>query len=348
MRDTRMLDCAAEPAMPMRILVAEDDPASRILLRSVLEKWGYSVLVVEDGEAAWDALCREDAPDIAIVDWMMPRLSGVDVCKRLRALTREPVPYVVLLTAKGLKSDVVEALDAGADDYLVKPFDFGELAARVRVAKRSLTTQRELIAARELIRRQATTDLETGALNRSTAVAALARETGRGTAAVALIAVDRYELLEQQLGIVRMEEALRAVVTRLRALLSGRRARPVRDERVHAGHARDCARRGDESGRAGAPGSLPDAVRGRRAEYRSDRERGRHCLGASRGEHCRMAPVFGGHGSVRGQGRRQPGRVVRHRRRPGCCPEREGSKLMYGMVNRAIVDLVVELVVAVA
>jgi len=200
------------------VVIAEDDSASRILLQSLLGKWGYAVTVVDDGKAALNELSGPDAPDIAILDWMMPKLSGIEVAAKLRSNPRTPAPYLILLTAKGQKSDIVEALDAGADDYIIKPFDFGELAARVRVARRSMSLQRELIRAQATIRMQAMTDAGSGALNRAAIVDALARDLERGQSrAVMLAAVDNYKHLEREHGVAPMDGVLRDMVQRVLA-----------------------------------------------------------------------------------------------------------------------------------
>ncbi|HVQ77890.1 MAG TPA: response regulator transcription factor, partial [Candidatus Binatia bacterium] len=128
----------------MKILIAEDDRVSRRLLDANLRNWGHEVLELADGTAAWEAMQRDDAPDLAIVDWMMPGLDGVEICRRARA--RSPVRplYVILLTARTRPEDIVLALDAGADDYVTKPFDAAELRARVGVGIRVVQLQREL------------------------------------------------------------------------------------------------------------------------------------------------------------------------------------------------------------
>src|SRR5437899_496949 len=120
----------------MNILIAEDDPVSRAILEAALRKWGHEVFVTSDGNAAWRVLKEADAPRLAILDWMMPYLDGPDVCRRVRARVRTDPPYLILLTARGEKSDVVAGLDGGADDYITKPFDFDELKARVQVGIR--------------------------------------------------------------------------------------------------------------------------------------------------------------------------------------------------------------------
>ncbi len=128
----------------MRILIAEDDPVSRLLLQATLTKWGYDVLVCVDGLEAWQRLQSADAPELAIMDWMMPGMDGIEICRRLRMGTLSRPVYVLLLTAKGLRKDIVAGLMAGADDYVTKPFDHEELRARVQVGVRIIELQRGL------------------------------------------------------------------------------------------------------------------------------------------------------------------------------------------------------------
>src|ERR1700732_429679 len=120
----------------MKILAAEDNPVFQSMLRSMLTKWGYEVILASDGNQAWSALQEECPPRLAILDWMMPGLDGVEVCRRLRAANREPYVYVLLLTARTDSQDLVEGLDAGADDYLTKPFNAPELRARFGAGRR--------------------------------------------------------------------------------------------------------------------------------------------------------------------------------------------------------------------
>lgn len=128
----------------MKILIAEDDPVSRRLLEATLEKFGYEVVVAADGAEAWTALQRNDAPRLAILDWMMPELDGLEICRRMRKIATATPPYLILLTAKAERGDVVAGLDAGANDYLKKPFDRGELRARLQVAAHVLELQKNL------------------------------------------------------------------------------------------------------------------------------------------------------------------------------------------------------------
>lgn len=130
----------------MKILIAEDDPVSRRVLVATLNKFGYEVVVAADGAEAWDALQNADAPHLAILDWMMPEIDGAELCRRVRALSTSTPPYLILLTAKSSKEEVVVGLDAGANDYLTKPFDRAELRARVQVGEHVLELQGNLAA----------------------------------------------------------------------------------------------------------------------------------------------------------------------------------------------------------
>jgi DNA-binding response OmpR family regulator len=127
-----------------RILIAEDHYVSRHMLERNLENWGFRVTSAQDGEAAAEILEGPDAPSIAVLDWMMPKLDGVEVCKRVRQHSDRPYIYLVLLTAKAQKEEIATGLDAGADDYVVKPFDPSELRARLKVGQRVVELERRL------------------------------------------------------------------------------------------------------------------------------------------------------------------------------------------------------------
>lgn len=128
----------------MRILIAEDDFVSRRVLEATLLKWGHETVIAEDGEQALTVLQKADAPPLAILDWMMPGLAGVDVCRRVRETPTSAPVYIILLTAKSEKADVVAGLESGADDYLTKPFDRTELRARIEVGVRVVNLQKKL------------------------------------------------------------------------------------------------------------------------------------------------------------------------------------------------------------
>jgi DNA-binding response OmpR family regulator len=128
----------------MRILIAEDNDVSRLLLKTMLEKWQYDVVVTHDGLEAWQVLQEEDAPRIAILDWMMPNMDGIEVCRKVRETDSGQQIYLLLLTAKGRKQDTIAGFEAGVDDYLTKPFDHEELQARIRAGERIVRLQTDL------------------------------------------------------------------------------------------------------------------------------------------------------------------------------------------------------------
>jgi phosphoserine phosphatase RsbU/P len=125
-------------------LIAEDDMVSRVLLEATLIKWGYEVTVACDGIAAWELLQSDDPPPLAILDWMMPGLDGLQICRKIRDIPTTTPPCLILLTAKGRREDIVTGLQAGADDYVTKPFDREELHARVQVGMRIIELQHSL------------------------------------------------------------------------------------------------------------------------------------------------------------------------------------------------------------
>ena len=122
----------------MRILIADDDRMSTIMLGRTLEGWGFEVVVAHDGTADWARIAGDEPPALAIVDWMMPGLDGIELCRRIRATSLRSPVYVILLTARTDRRDLVAGLEAGADDYLTKPFDPDELRARIHVGQRTL------------------------------------------------------------------------------------------------------------------------------------------------------------------------------------------------------------------
>lgn len=128
----------------MKVLIADDDPVSRRLLEASLEKWGYDAEAVVNGSAAWEIMQHAQPPQLLILDWLMPQIDGLELCRRARTLKLLQSAYIILLTSRATKSDVVEGLESGADDYITKPFDPGELRARVQVGKRVIDLQAAL------------------------------------------------------------------------------------------------------------------------------------------------------------------------------------------------------------
>lgn len=128
----------------MKILIAEDDMTSRRLLEVILRRQDYEVVVARDGAEAWEALCQDDAPPLAILDWMMPGMDGVQICRRLRAERAFTPTYIILLTTRDSREDIIQGLQAGANDYVTKPFDAAELHARIQVGRRVLELESAL------------------------------------------------------------------------------------------------------------------------------------------------------------------------------------------------------------
>jgi diguanylate cyclase (GGDEF)-like protein len=188
----------------------------------MLTKWGHEVLLAEDGGVASQMVHSRIEFDVAIFDWMMPVKAGVDVCRELRKQAREPRPYVMMLTAKGSAENIVAGLDAGADDYLLKPFDPQELAARLRVAQRQMELQQSLIVAREQVRFASTHDPCTSQLNRGAILEALSRALGgegKGKVPLSVLAIDLdgFSKLNAKHGQAAGDEVLREVAARLRS-----------------------------------------------------------------------------------------------------------------------------------
>jgi DNA-binding response OmpR family regulator len=140
----------------MRALIADDDPVAAMAVSRSMSNWGFETAVVQDGLAAWEHLTSSDPPPLAIVDWEMPGLEGPELCRRVRSDTERAHLYLILLTARNSSTDLIAGLEAGADDYLIKPVDLNELKARVRVGVRVASLQARL--AEEVTELQATLD----------------------------------------------------------------------------------------------------------------------------------------------------------------------------------------------
>lgn len=204
----------------MRALIAEDNPGFRQILERMLTKWGYDVVVAENGLKAWEQLQTADPPRLAILDWMMPGLDGVEVCRRVRELNREPYIYILLLTARDSSEELVEGMEAGADDYLRKPVNNHELRVRLRAGRRILDLQEELVQAREALRRQATRDPLTELWNRAAMFDILERELKRarresGTVSILMADLDHFKEVNDRLGHAAGDAVLREAARRM-------------------------------------------------------------------------------------------------------------------------------------
>jgi diguanylate cyclase (GGDEF)-like protein len=203
-----------------RVLIAEDDPVSRRMLEAFLEKWGYQVVTATDGLDAVRILESKDAPALAVLDWMMPGLEGPEVCRRVRAHPDRPYVYILLLTARSQRDDLLRGLESGADDYLTKPFDASELRARLRVGQRILDLQNGLIAAREESSFRATHDELTGLANRRVVLDEIAREHSRhlrqgGSFAIILVDLDHFKSVNDTRGHPTGDAVLKEVSRRM-------------------------------------------------------------------------------------------------------------------------------------
>ncbi len=209
-----------------RILVAEDDPMFRRILESWLSEWNYRVTLAEDGAMAWEILQQEVPPQLLILDWMMPGINGAELCRKVRAWNRPPYQYILLATAKDAKQDLVRGLEAGADDYLIKPFERSELRARLRAGNRILTLQDDQIRAHEQLRFQATHDPLTGVWNRGAILDTLRHaieqaERSRTTLGVLLLDVDHFKLVNDRHGHLTGDAVLKEVTQRIQKAVRG-------------------------------------------------------------------------------------------------------------------------------
>ena len=189
----------------MKILIAEDDLTLRGLLKALLIKRGHDVVATVNGVEAWEAMQQPDAPALAILDWMMPEMDGLEVVRLVRALETDQPPYMIMLTSKGEKADIIAGLEAGADDYLAKPYDPEELSARINVGRRMIDMQAKLLEARNALAHEATHDPLTGILNRRAILDALSRELSReqrqsNGMAIGIFDIDHFKKINDTYG----------------------------------------------------------------------------------------------------------------------------------------------------
>jgi two-component system, cell cycle response regulator len=206
-----------------QVLVVDDSPIYQHLIAAYLREWGFKIVSATNGVEAWEILRRPGAPVLALLDWVMPGMDGVELCRKLRNQEgREGYVYTILLTAKNSRADLLKAMEAGVDDFLSKPFDELELKARLLVGKRIVALQQELIAAREAMRAAATYDGLTGLLNRREIVECLNRELTRGRrekhpVSLILADIDYFKRVNDQYGHMVGDEVLKEIAHRLTA-----------------------------------------------------------------------------------------------------------------------------------
>jgi diguanylate cyclase (GGDEF)-like protein len=203
----------------VRILIADDETISRRLLEQTLKRWGHEVVATGDGMQAWQALHTGDS-HLVIADWMMPHLNGLELCQKVRAARLDRYVYIILLTARGRKQDIVEGLAAGADDYVVKPFDRDELRVRIHAGERVISLEQQLRAVQRKLEKLAITDDLTGLLNRRAAMQRLGEEFARvkregHSLSCIILDLDHFKLINDLHGHRMGDEVLRELARRM-------------------------------------------------------------------------------------------------------------------------------------
>lgn len=205
----------------MRVLIADDDIISRAVVKALLLKWGYEVMEVGDGNQAWNILKDKDSPHLVLLDWMMPGMDGLELCRCLRQSGNNTYHYIILLTGRDSKEDIIGGLNAGADDYITKPFMPEELEVRLRVGKRILDLQQSLKEALEVQRYQAQHDRLTGIFNHVEILNILEKELDRagrqnGDLAVIMGDLDHFKKVNDTYGHVAGDAVLVEVAARMK------------------------------------------------------------------------------------------------------------------------------------
>jgi len=208
----------------MKILVAEDEPSFRRLLEDKLTLWGFDVVVAENGDIAMQILQSADAPRIAILDWIMPVMDGIEVCRKVREKVTEPYCYIILLTSQQRDEDLVIGMEAGADDYITKPYKNNELRLRLRAGRRIIELQDELIASRDNFRSKASHDSLTGLWNHEEILHILVNELSRAgrdekSVSVIMVDIDYFKKINDSYGHMAGDAALRSIAAEMYSMM---------------------------------------------------------------------------------------------------------------------------------
>lgn len=208
----------------MKVLIADDSLVSRHMLEATVKKWGYEPVVACDGHEAWEILQKADAPQLAILDWVMPVRTGPAVCRLVRQQQKAAYTYMLLLTSKNQREDLIEGMDAGADDYITKPFNHHELQVRLRAGRRIVELQGELLATQAALREQATHDSLTRVFNRSSIFEVLDRELRRAereglTVGLALLDIDFFKSVNDTFGHLAGDSVLQEAARRIKSAI---------------------------------------------------------------------------------------------------------------------------------
>jgi len=208
---------ASSEAAGLTILLAEDSAIYRHLIEAQFKEWGFRYVLAKDGKEAWKLLSAGGAPRLAVLDWVLPEIDGVEICRRLRSTSKEvPYTYTILLTAKSARLEMLEAMEAGADDFLAKPFDPPELKARLLVGMRIVDLQHKLVSTNQALQFAACHDFLTGLWNRAEILGFLKRELERARrdrtdVGIVLADVDHFKNVNDKLGHDSGDSVLKAV-----------------------------------------------------------------------------------------------------------------------------------------
>ena len=208
----------------MKVLIADDSIVSRHVLEATLRRWNYEPVSATDGNEAWAILQSDETPQLAILDWMMPGLTGLEICRLVRQRAKEPYTYILLLTARSENGDIIEGMDAGADDYITKPFEHNELKVRLRAGRRIVELHEQLLTAREALRDQATHDSLTSIWNRASILETLEAELQRSKRemrplGLVMFDLDHFKQVNDTYGHLAGDVVLREMAQRVRGTL---------------------------------------------------------------------------------------------------------------------------------